>query len=266
VDKAPALGHEIPMSKDVPAEAFRPIPVRRRPGATGRLLFALRTVGDLQLLTCTRFLAPHLARVRGTVLDVGCGEMPFRDLLRPDVHYTGIDFTGADAFGMRAHDDIVAFDGRHIPFPDDSFDNVLCTEVLEHAEDPVGLVMEMQRVLRPGGILLATVPFAARVHYAPHDHHRFTRFRLARIFQEFEEIEISERGDDVTVIANKLIVVCARLASGRPAIALLWRVPLLVFLLPLTCIALVAAHLSLLFGWGSKMDPLGYGIKVRKAR
>ena len=66
-----------------PAEAFKPIPVRRDASPLGRALFALRLLADLQLLTCVRFLRPHLARTHGTLLDVGCGEMPFRDLLAP---------------------------------------------------------------------------------------------------------------------------------------------------------------------------------------
>jgi demethylmenaquinone methyltransferase/2-methoxy-6-polyprenyl-1,4-benzoquinol methylase len=77
--------------------------------------------------------------------------MPFRALLGSGAHYTGIDVSRAEAFGMRQNPDIVAFDGRAIPFPDAFFDHVLCTEVLEHAEDPSALVAEMLRVLRPGG-------------------------------------------------------------------------------------------------------------------
>jgi SAM-dependent methyltransferase len=245
-------------------EAFKPIPIRRASGAIGRALFELRMVVDLQLLTCTRFLAPHLARFEGTVLDVGCGEMPFRDLLAPGASYTGIDIAMADDFGMRGSPEIVPFDGRVIPFPDASFDHVLCTEVLEHAADPVALVAEIYRVLKPGGTLLATVPFAARVHYAPHDFHRFTRYRLAGLFADFAAVTIEERGEDLSVIANKMIVVCARLARLRPPAALMWRLPALAGLLPVSAVALGIAHLALVLGWGSKMDPLGYGILARK--
>lgn len=241
-----------------PSEDFKPIPIRRDAGALGGLAFALRMTADLQLLTCMRFLRPCMAVMRGRVLDVGCGEMPFRGLLPDGAHYTGLDVPAAQDFGMRRHPDIVDFDGQHIPFPDASFDHLLCTEVLEHAEQPEALVAEMLRVLKPGGTLLATIPFAARVHHAPHDYHRFTRFRLARLFAGFGAVEIEERGDDLAVIANKLIVVCARLA--RPS-----RLPLLLLLGPFAAAALLLAHLSLRFGWGSRMDPLGYGVVARKA-
>lgn len=243
-------------------EDFKPIPVRRGTGLIGSAAFATRLLVDLQLLTCTRFLAPRLGHLTGEILDVGCGEMPFRSLLGSDVRYTGIDVPAASDFGMTQHADVLPFDGLTIPFPDARFDHVLCTEVLEHAEAPEALVAEMHRVLKPGGTLVMTVPFAARVHHAPYDFHRFTRYRLVQLLVGFADTHIEERGDDLAVLANKLIVITLRLARPRPALLLLW--PLVLLLAPLSGIALAVAHLSLRFGWGSLMDPLGYGAEARK--
>lgn len=251
------------MSVDV-TEEFKPIPVRRASGPLGRLAFGLRLIVDLQLLTCIRFLTPRLSNAQGAVLDVGCGEMPFRPLLPANVRYTGLDVPEAVAFGMSDNKQIVAFDGKTIPLPDNSHDLLLCTEVLEHAVDPVILIQEMHRVLRPGGTLLVTVPFAARVHHAPFDFHRFTRFQLATMLSSFTGVQIIERGNDITVIANKLIVLCVRLASPKKRKNLLWTAPLFVMLAPCTLVALACAHLSLYLGMGSKDDPLGYGIVARK--
>jgi hypothetical protein len=50
----------------------------------------------------------------------------------------------------------------------------------------------------------------------------------------------------------------------RPPSGLIWRLPALAALLPVSAVALGIAHLSLRFGWGSKMDPLGYGILAQK--
>jgi SAM-dependent methyltransferase len=244
------------------AEEFKPIPIRRDSSVISRIGFALRMVLDLQLLTCVRFLRPHLQSMTGGVLDVGCGEMPFRGFLPAGHRYTGIDIAVADDFGMRRHADVVTFDGLKIPFPDESFDHVLCTEVLEHTEDPVALIGEMHRVLRHGGTLLATVPFSARVHHAPYDFHRFTRYRLAEMFSHFDDVTIDERGDDLAVITNKLIVVCMRLAkSTRTSI---WPLPFLIFVGGVTMPALAIGHLSLAMSLGSRADPLGYGIFARK--
>ncbi len=252
------------MSGSPITEDFKPIPVRRSPGVLGAALFNLRLVADLQLLTCVRFLAPRLSRMNGKVLDVGCGEMPFRSLLGPGASYTGIDVPSAQAFGMGSSPDIVPFDGRAIPFPDASFDHVLCTEVLEHVEEPSALISEMLRVLRSGGTIVLTVPFSARLHHAPYDFQRFTRFRLATLFKGFNDVEVEERGDDLAVIANKLVAVAARLAKPRPFAALLWRLPILAGLTPLVLLALFVAHLSMLCGWGSRMDPLGYAVRATK--
>jgi ubiquinone/menaquinone biosynthesis C-methylase UbiE len=191
------------------------------------------------------------------VLDVGCGQMPFRHLLPPDAIYTGLDIPAADSFGMGKHADIVEFDGTTIPFPDEHFDAVMCTEVLEHAMAPEALIAEMHRVLRPGGSLVLTVPFAARVHHIPYDFHRFTRYRLAQMFAAFGTVQVEERGNDLAVIANKIIVATIRQLR-------VLRCPFLLVGVPASLASLAIAHLALWFGWGSKLDPLGYGLIARK--
>lgn len=86
--------------------------------------------------------------------------MPFRYPLWQGESYTGIDVHATDDFGMMRSAEIFYFDGRTIPFPDESFDELLCPEVLKHVEDPMALNAEINRVLRPGGSLVATAPFA----------------------------------------------------------------------------------------------------------
>ena len=49
-------------------------------------------------------------------------------------------------------------DALHLPFGDDAFDRVICSEVLEHIGDDVGAMRELTRVLRPGGTMAVTVP------------------------------------------------------------------------------------------------------------
>ena len=49
-------------------------------------------------------------------------------------------------------------DARHLPFPDGSFDRVICSEVLEHIHDDRVVMGELARVLRPGGTMAITVP------------------------------------------------------------------------------------------------------------
>ena len=107
-----------------------------------------------------------------------------------------------------------------------------------------------------------TVPFSARVHHLPHDYHRFTHIKLAVMFADFRGVRISERGNDLTVIANKLIVVAMRLV--RPSWQTVLILPAILALAPLSLAFLIIAHVSLRFGFGSRDDPLGYAISAQR--
>ncbi|EZP70035.1 hypothetical protein BV96_03714 [Sphingomonas paucimobilis] len=245
-------------------EQFQPIPLRFGSSRPSRLAFRLRCLVDLQLGTIWTFLGPQLSGLRGSLLDVGCGEMPYRSFLPQELKYVGIDVPQASAFKMQGHEEVISFDGHCIPFPDATFDTVLCTEVMEHSPEPSALIAEIERVLKPGGRLIATVPFSARVHYAPYDFYRFSRYALHDMFKAFYQVDIEERGNDIAVIANKLIVVALRLIQPFS-----FRLVSCIFLLPLLPLAmtfLLLAHLTMAFGVGSKDDCLGYGVVAVKRR
>ena len=248
---------------DMAAERFQPIAVGsplRQPA-----LFALRCVVDVQLATIARPLKPALQAMRGSVLDVGAGLSPWRDWLDSGVRYQGIDVGNADEFGMvDCRNELLYYDGKNMPLQSASFDAVFCIEVLEHASDPQLLLSEIARVLRPQGKLVLTVPWSARRHHIPHDYHRFTRERLDMLVTAagFEGVTITERGNDVAVIANKLIVMCLQLAQPRSLRSALWRWQLLLLLAPVAGAFLVAAHISMALGLGSQEDPLGYFVQA----
>jgi SAM-dependent methyltransferase len=249
-------------SNKPPAEGFQPIPLRVGTSRLSKMLFFLRCLVDIQIYTIWSFLSPKFPTLTGKILDVGCGDMPYRTFLKNAQEYTGIDIPQATAFRMLGGDAIIAFDGVSIPFTDALFDTVLCTEVIEHAVEPEMLISEIFRVLKPGGVLLATVPFSARVHYAPFDFNRFTKYRLKNILAPFSDVEIFERGNDISVIANKLIVLFIRML--RPSLWSFIRWPFEIFILPISVIFLIASHISILCNFGSKDDPLGYSIIAKK--
>jgi len=246
------------------AESFRPIAVR--PPTENRALFHVRCLIDLQLLTIYRFLRNHLRACKGRVLDVGAGEAPWRDLL-DGAEYVGVDVEVAGEFGMRRKAHVTYYDGNTLPFADETFDHLLCTEVLEHVPEPRRFLADLNRVLRVGGSLVLTVPWSARLHHTPHDYTRFTRFGLNLMLQAagFSGIVIEERGNDVAVIANKLLVLTVRLLRPRRPIHRLWTWALVLVLAPLTVATLVAAHAAMLLGLGSADDPLGYGVIALKS-
>jgi SAM-dependent methyltransferase len=241
-------------------EQFRPIAVRYDPSLWGRWLFAVRCLIDLQVRTVYGFLRSKVPQMQGSLLDVGCGESPYAHLLSPMATYTGVDIATAPQFGMHAADGIVSYDGKTLPFPDEHFDHIMCTEVLEHVEDPAVFVTELRRVLKDGGTLVATIPFSARVHYEPFDFQRFTNWGLMRLFATFRDVQITPRGSDLVSISAKLIVVAVRLARPSADASLLWRLPALLVFAPAVGIALAIAHVALAYDLGSKSDPLGYSI------
>jgi SAM-dependent methyltransferase len=177
--------------------------------------------------------------------------------------YTGIDIGDASSRFAYENRDCTHFDGRQIPFQSETFDAILCTEVLEHVLDYQTLVNEMHRVLRPGGIILVTVPWSARWHYIPYDYFRYSPSALRSIFTEFESIVVTARGNDIAVIANKLLVTFARSLKYHsirsiPGLLLAPATGLIALL------AILAAHTTLTFHLGSAEDPLGYTVIATK--
>ena len=125
-------------------------------------------------------LREFFPRLQGEVLDVGCGSKPYRAFV-PATAYVGLE---VDTPHSRAHGVADAFyDGRTFPFPDQSFDAVLCSQVFEHVFTPVEFLAEIHRVLRPGGCLVLTVPFVWDEHEQPHDFARYSSFGLKAVLQ-----------------------------------------------------------------------------------
>jgi SAM-dependent methyltransferase len=254
-----------------PAEGFQPRAHWAPDTPLRRLLFTVRLGADLQTNTIYRDLRRELAGFSGRLLDIGCGNSPFRHLLDPArTQYQGIDVEVASSFGYK-NPDTIYYDGKVIPFPDDSFDAVLCTEVLEHVPDHGPFVREMHRVLKPGGLALVTLPWSARFHYQPHDYHRYTPTMLGLIFAAFRECTVRPRGTDFSSIASKSVVAYVRnlLRMLKPAAPAGWlllpfRLAGAVLGLPYLVTALLLGHAGILFGLGSTDDPLGYTIVLRK--
>ena len=85
----------------------------------------------------------------GRVLDVGCGDGLLASVLQQTRDEGALRIEGIDVLVRAdAHVPVTAFDGRHIPFDDDSFDAVLFVDVLHHVDDPHQLLSEARRVTR----------------------------------------------------------------------------------------------------------------------
>jgi SAM-dependent methyltransferase len=127
---------------------------------------------------------------RGKLLDIGCGEKPYKEMVAPYVdQHIGIDHkntlhtkSNIDRFGT-------AYD---IPAEDNEFDSVLCTNVLEHLEKPEEALRECYRILKRKGIAIYTVPFIWHLHEEPRDFYRFSKYGIKYLFEkvDFEIVEL----------------------------------------------------------------------------
>ena len=144
-----------------------------------------------------RNLAPAL---KGRLLDFGCGRKPYEDLFSVN-EYIGVDMqqTGHDHTNSKVD---VFYDGKHLPFDNETFDSLFCSEVLEHIFNPDEILPELNRVLKPGGRALITVPFCWNEHEVPYDYARYSSFGIAHLLSRygFRVVEQKKSGSFVRVI------------------------------------------------------------------
>ena len=146
---------------------------RRHPSRTSST-WVVRSALARWLATQAEELGAH-APVR--VLDVGCGVKPYYPWFAPIAsEYVGVDVVA------NPHADLVG-PVEALPVDDASFDVVLCTQVLEHADDPAQAVRELRRVTAPGGRVLASTHGVQWYHPSPNDHWRWTHTGLRLLFE-----------------------------------------------------------------------------------
>jgi len=119
--------------------------------------------------------------VKGRLLDIGCGEKPYLDIFSPHtVSYTGIDIP--QSLHKKDAVDIFA-NAHHLPFKKDTFDTVLCLEILEHVKQPLEVLKEIHRILKPGCVLVLSAPQNYWLHNDPKDFYRFTQQGLIELVE-----------------------------------------------------------------------------------
>ncbi|RAJ73484.1 methyltransferase family protein [Chitinophaga dinghuensis] len=138
-------------------------------------------------------------QLSGRLLDVGCGTKPYKQLFQVN-EYIGLEI---DTTYNREKKDIdVFYDGTVFPFEDNSFDSLLCNQVLEHVFNPEEFLQQINRVLKVGGKGIITVPFAWDEHEQPYDYARYSSFGLKSLLEKngFEVIELRKSVADLRVL------------------------------------------------------------------
>lgn len=147
------------------------------------------------------------------VCDIGCGEQP----LRAHIEALGGIYTGVDiAQNSSGTVDVIA-SITNIPLPNSCFDVILCTEVLEHVSDTFAAFHELARLVKGGGKIILTVPFAYPLHEEPYDFVRLTPYQIsecaARHHLEIKELRVS--GNEIEVLATVWSNMWYRMALGQ---------------------------------------------------
>ncbi len=128
------------------------------------------------------------------VLDAGAGSCPYKKYFSHTI-YESTDFEDAfDKSSNSKHNFICSLED--IPKPDNYYDAIINTQVLEHVENPQKVINEFYRVLKFGGKLFLTAPQGWGVHGAPYHFFNFTNYGLESLFRNsgFNIVSIEPRG------------------------------------------------------------------------
>lgn len=137
----------------------------------------------------------HAPSLSGNLLDFGCGRKPYENLFTVS-SYTGVDVESGGHDHRRSRVDVY-YDGKHLPFENESFDALFCSEVLEHVFDPDEILSEIGRVLRKGSLALITTPFCWNEHEIPFDYARYSSFGMEYLLKKngFRVKELDKSGN-----------------------------------------------------------------------
>lgn len=113
----------------------------------------------------------------GPVIDAGCGEQPFRQLIESNAR----QYVGMDAVQNSTHSVTVLASLETVPATGPQYPLVLCTEVLEHVPDIDQSFAGLRRLTAPGGWVVLTVPFMYPVHMEPFDYRRLTEYGISQL-------------------------------------------------------------------------------------
>lgn len=169
-------------------------------------------------------LISHQSCIKGTIYDLGCGEMPYRNwfLQRAD-SYVGVDWSDTQ-HSLTA--DIVENLNERLSIDSGVADLVISLSVLEHLCTPQIMLEEAYRILRDDGHIMLQVPWQWYVHEAPHDYFRYTPYGLRFLLENagFKDVHIESQGGFFTMLFLKLNYFSLRLIRGPKAMRWLLRV------------------------------------------
>lgn len=165
---------------------------------------------------------------KGDTVDVGCGRAKYKNLIKKYANtYITVDNASSDVQfeNPETKPDVIS-DVLSMPFKENTFDTVICTEVLEHVEDPLALMREISRILKKDGNAIVSSGWIAAYHQEPKDYWRFSpdTYQLLCDKSNLELVELHKQGGLFTSLLylirrnidlNTVFLKKVRLSLGR---------------------------------------------------
>jgi len=136
------------------------------------------------------------------LLDAGAGEMPYKKYF-PQTDYESCDFCKLDEYRYKVD---FTCDLQNIPRENETYDTILCTQVLEHVPEPQKVINEFHRILKKQGKLFLTVPQGWKLHQEPYHFFNYTSYGIKYIAEKagFKVIYIKEKGGYFKMMASRI--------------------------------------------------------------
>lgn len=183
----------------VEAKGGSDVYITRRPESVKKRLQRITGgTSPVTLANCRRFIDEiKKASTAPRILVIGSGERgQGTDMLWEDGSVARI---GIDIYPSHTTDFVA--DAHELPFGDHSFDGVWIQAVLEHVAEPQRVVAEIERVLKPDGIVYAETPFMQQVHEGAYDFQRFTVTGHRFLFRRFDALAMGGNKGPGVVLA-----------------------------------------------------------------
>jgi SAM-dependent methyltransferase len=130
------------------------------------------------LLECQLF---NKNLMKGKLLDLGCGNKPYSIIYNK---FADISISCDVPFSLHKENlvDVFCY-AEKLPFKQNIFDCIICTEVLEHTKNDLETIRSIFKILKSDGYLLISVPFIYVLHEEPYDYRRYTFYGLKNLLE-----------------------------------------------------------------------------------